>query len=196
MQKKSFESAVETFEFQDNEVYSLDIVFSTDNIRFRDNSTSLNETTIWKRQFEMMGVDLKRKTSQQLINDISKKYNSLPFSMRWLPEEQRNNAKLGIIELFRNKMVDPYPILHAVCEGKPFVVQLKTTVLVTPSSVLPTTGINCPGGIAQATAPFVNKYEPEAKINDKEIIELLKTSLKIKKKAEKAEKKEKMEVEA
>ena len=126
--------------------------------------------------------------------------------MRWLPEDQRNNAKMGIIELFRNKMIDPYPTLTAVAEGKPFVVQLKTTVLITPSSIQPTTGINCSGGVAKMDAPFINKYQPEAeaKIKDKEIVELLKSSLKIKKKAapkkeeekKPEDKKEKMEVEA
>ena len=94
---------------------------------------------------------------------ISEKYPSMPFSIASL--EDSTAARVGVAECVNHDLLHMYPILtEKVGE---FVAQFKATVALLPSGSLILTGL-----------PFESTlYESGLKIENKEILDLLATSL-------------------
>jgi hypothetical protein len=83
----------------------------------------------------------------------------------------RKVAGMGVIECYRHKLVDAYPVL---CEKKgAFVVQLKTTLLLTASAT------------QQVVNPQIQNYKSDKSLQNPELKNLLHTSMKVKKKSKK-----------
>eukprot|EP01112_Ceratiomyxa_fruticulosa_P015342 TRINITY_DN4498_c0_g4_i1.p1 TRINITY_DN4498_c0_g4~~TRINITY_DN4498_c0_g4_i1.p1 ORF type:complete len:393 (-),score=99.99 TRINITY_DN4498_c0_g4_i1:313-1491(-) len=120
--KLNVEHQVEEFEFEENEVYGIDVVMSTGNGHLRE--TDLRPT-VYKRNVDVNYL-LKMKTSKYVLNEINKKCPTLPFTLRALDERQ---ARLGITECLSHNLVIPYPMLYE--KPSEFVAQFKTTVFVT-----------------------------------------------------------------
>jgi len=122
--KTNLEHKVDEFEFEEGEVYAVDIVMSTGEGKAKE--TELR-TTIFKRSVDQNYL-LKMKASRYVFNEINTRFPTLPFTLRALDEKR---ARLGITECLKHDLVSPYPVLHEK-EGE-FIAQLKFTVLLLPS---------------------------------------------------------------
>ncbi|KAJ9698719.1 hypothetical protein PVL29_007668 [Vitis rotundifolia] len=121
----SGETRVDDAEFEENEVYAVDIVISTG-----DGKPKLldeRQTTIYKRAVDK-NYHLKMKSSRFIFSEISQKFPIMPFSARALEEKR---ARLGLVECVNHDLLQPYPVLHE----KPgdFVAHIKFTVLLMPN---------------------------------------------------------------
>nr|AFG29445.1 Erb3 binding protein [Nervilia fordii] len=157
------ETRVDEAEFEENEVYAVDIVMSTG-----DGKPKLfdeKQTTIYKRAVDK-NYHLKMKASRFIFSEISQKYPIMPFSARALEEKR---ARLGLVECVNHDLLQPYPVLHE----KPgdFVAHIKFTVLLMPN------------GSDRITSHPVQQLLPSISIeNDPEIKAWLALGIKTKKK--------------
>ncbi|KAJ3682841.1 hypothetical protein LUZ60_013068 [Juncus effusus] len=119
------DTRVDDAEFDENEVYAVDIVASTG-----DGKPKLldeRQTTIYKRAVDK-NYHLKMKASRFIFSEISQKFPIMPFSARALEEKR---ARLGLVECVNHELLQPYPVLHE----KPgdLVAHIKFTVLLMPN---------------------------------------------------------------
>ncbi|KAL5720978.1 ERBB-3 BINDING PROTEIN 1 [Ranunculus cassubicifolius] len=119
------ETKVDDAEFEENEVYAIDIVTSTG-----DGKPKLldeKQTTIYKRAVDK-NYHLKMKASRFIFSEINQNFPIMPFSARALEEKR---ARLGLVECVNHDLLQPYPVLHE----KPgdFVAHIKFTVLLMPN---------------------------------------------------------------
>lgn len=119
------DTRVDDAEFEENEVYAIDIVTSTG-----DGKPKLldeKQTTIYKRAVDK-NYHLKMKSSRFIFSEINQKYPIMPFTARALEEKR---ARLGLVECVNHDLLQPYPVLHE----KPgdFVAHVKFTVLLMPN---------------------------------------------------------------
>ncbi|MCD7464094.1 ERBB-3 BINDING PROTEIN 1 [Datura stramonium] len=119
------DTRVDEAEFEENEVYSIDIVTSTG-----DGKPKLldeKQTTIYKRAVDK-SYNLKMKASRFIFSEISQKFPIMPFTARDLEEKR---ARLGLVECVNHELLQPYPVLHE----KPgdLVAHIKFTVLLMPN---------------------------------------------------------------
>ncbi|RZB60366.1 ErbB-3 bindinb protein 1 [Glycine soja] len=119
------DTRVDEAEFEENEVYAIDIVTSTG-----DGKPKLldeKQTTIYKRAVDK-SYHLKMKASRFIFSEISQKFPIMPFSARALEDKR---ARLGLVECVNHELLQPYPVLHE----KPgdFVAHIKFTVLLMPN---------------------------------------------------------------
>lgn len=119
------DTRVDDAEFEENEVYAVDIVLSTG-----DGKPKLldeKQTTIYKRAVDK-NYHLKMKASRFIFSEISQKFPIMPFSARALEEKR---ARLGLVECVNHDLLQPYPVLHE----KPgdLVAHIKFTVLLMPN---------------------------------------------------------------
>eukprot|EP00242_Pyramimonas_sp_CCMP2087_P005987 CAMPEP_0198224746 /NCGR_PEP_ID=MMETSP1445-20131203/98154_1 /TAXON_ID=36898 /ORGANISM="Pyramimonas sp., Strain CCMP2087" /LENGTH=394 /DNA_ID=CAMNT_0043904013 /DNA_START=72 /DNA_END=1256 /DNA_ORIENTATION=- len=165
--KPSSECKVEECKFEENEVYALDIAFSTGEgkPKVRDEK----DTTVYKRALDKE-YNLKMKASRFVFSEINKKYPTMPFCMRNIEDSGR--AKLGLVECLSHELLHPYPVLYDK-EGV-VVAHCKATVLVMPN------------GIDRITSgPETQDIESDKKLENEELLALLTTSLKTNKKKNK-----------
>ncbi|KAH1155337.1 hypothetical protein GYH30_050592 [Glycine max] len=100
------DTRVDEAEFEENEVYAIDIVTSTG-----DGKPKLldeKQTTIYKRAVDK-SYHLKMKASRFIFSEISQKFPIMPFSARALEEKR---ARLGLVECVNHELLQPYPVLH------------------------------------------------------------------------------------
>mmetsp|Transcript_13365 Transcript_13365/g.18263 ORF Transcript_13365/g.18263 Transcript_13365/m.18263 type:complete len:388 (+) Transcript_13365:123-1286(+) len=161
--------------FQENEVYSLDVCFSTG--EGKPKVMNEKETTVYKRALDKE-YHLKMKASRFVFSEINKRFPTMPFTMRLIEDSGR--TKLGLVECLNHELLHPYPVLHE----KPgdLVAHCKSTVLVMPN------------GIDRVTFAPAQAVETTKKIEDEEVLKIISSSLKTKTKKKK-NKKDKMEVE-
>ncbi|KAG7565325.1 Creatinase/aminopeptidase-like [Arabidopsis suecica] len=119
------DTTVDEVEFEENEVYAIDIVASTG-----DGKPKLldeKQTTIYKKD-ESVNYQLKMKASRFIISEIKQNFPRMPFTARSLEEKR---ARLGLVECVNHGHLQPYPVLYE----KPgdFVAQIKFTVLLMPN---------------------------------------------------------------
>lgn len=119
------DTKVDDAEFEENEVYAVDIVASTG-----DGKPKLldeKQTTIYKRAVDK-SYHLKMKASRFIFSEISQNFPIMPFTARALDEKR---ARLGLVECVNHELLQPYPVLHE----KPgdFVAHIKFTVLLMPN---------------------------------------------------------------
>jgi len=170
--KSTLEQKVETFEFEENQVYGVDIVMSSGEGKPKELET---RTTIYKRAVDQNYL-LKMQAARMVFNEINKRFPTLPFSLRALEDEKR--AKLGITECLKHGIVSPYPVLYE--KTGDFVAQIKFTVLILPSATM---RLN--------TFPIATNLQSEHKISDPAIEEIMKMSTKRPKKNKNKKKKKK-----
>jgi len=166
--KATLEHKVEEFEFEEGEVYSVDIVMSTGEGKPKETET---RTTIFKRAVDQSYL-LKMKASRYVFNEINARFPTLPFTLRALDEKR---ARLGITECLKHDLVNPYPVLFEK-EGE-FVAQFKFTLLITPSETK---------RLTSHPLPYISS---EHKIEDASINQLLQQGTKRAKKSKKKSKK-------
>jgi len=104
-----------------NQVYSVDIVMSTGEGKTRQEDSRV---TIFKRNPET-SYSLKMKSARNLLNEIKKKYTTLPFNLRSMEDTR---SRLGIVELLNHNLVHQYPVLWE--RNGEYIAQFKFTVLI------------------------------------------------------------------
>jgi len=168
---------VEEFEFELNEVYSIDIVMSTGEGKGKE--TELRNT-VYKRAVENSYL-LKTQKARQFISEVNKRFPALPFTLRAIEDEQV--ARVGVSEAKRHELLDEYPILKEAPTA--VVAQFKFTLLLLP------------GGTKKITGPAIGKLAEQAAttkaVVDEDMKKLLASSAnpkKAKKKNKDGEKKE------
>ena len=124
-QKFDPEVKTDKITFETNEVYAIDIVFTTGLEKALESEA---RTTVFKRAVERT-YRLKMKSSRYVFNEINQKCSTLPFSLRAFEDERQ--ARMGVVECVKHGLVTAYPVLHVRPEDK--VVHLKATVLLLPS---------------------------------------------------------------
>ncbi|KAJ8511426.1 hypothetical protein OPV22_001860 [Ensete ventricosum] len=119
------ETRVDEVEFEENEVYAIDIVTSTG--EGKPKLLDEKQTTIYKRAVDK-NYHLKMKSSRFIFSEINQKFPILPFSARALEEKR---ARLGLVECVNHDLLQPYPVLHE----KPgdLVAHIKFTLLLMPN---------------------------------------------------------------
>ncbi|KAF5750806.1 proliferation-associated protein 2G4 [Tripterygium wilfordii] len=156
------DTRVDEAEFEENEVYAVDIVTSTG-----DGKPKLldeKQTTIYKRAVDK-NYHLKMKASRFIFSEISQKFPIMPFSARALEEKR---ARLGLVECVNHDLLQPYPVLHE----KPgdIVAHIKFTVLLMPN------------GSDRITSHSLQELQPTKIVDDPEIKAWLALGTKTKKK--------------
>ncbi|KAJ8543597.1 hypothetical protein K7X08_006120 [Anisodus acutangulus] len=118
------DTRVDEAEFEENEVYSIDIVTSTGGGKPKLDE---KQTTIYKRAVDK-SYNLKMKASRFIFSEISQKFPIMPFTARDLEEKR---GRLGLVECVNHELLQPYPVLHE----KPgdLVAHIKFTVLLMPN---------------------------------------------------------------
>lgn len=129
--KETLEHKVEEFEFEENQVYAVDIVMSTGEGKAKETE---QRTTVYKRAVDQNYL-LKMKASRYVFNEINTRFPTFPFTLRALDEKK---GKLGITEMLKHDLLHPYPILHEK-QGE-FIAQIKFTVMITSNATVRATG--------------------------------------------------------
>lgn len=124
-QKLDPENRTEKITFEENEVYGIDVCFTTG---MEKSVESEERTTVFKRAVDK-NYRLKMKASKFVVNEVNKKCTTLPFSIRSLSDERM--ARMGVVECVKHGLLQAYPVLQVRPEDK--VVHLKATLLLLPA---------------------------------------------------------------
>tara|TARA_R110002050_G_scaffold58360_1_gene131155 strand:- start:2036 stop:2470 length:435 start_codon:yes stop_codon:yes gene_type:complete len=126
--KETVENKVDECTFEEGEIYAIDIVMSTGEGKVSERDI---KTNVFKRRVDQT-YGLKMKASRSLLNEVNKKYPTVPFTTRGLALDPRE-VKLGLTECLKHEMLQPYPVVFEK-DGE-FVAQVKFTALILPSSI-------------------------------------------------------------
>ncbi|KAG6596335.1 ERBB-3 BINDING PROTEIN 1 [Cucurbita argyrosperma subsp. argyrosperma] len=156
------ETRVDEAEFEENEVYSIDIVTSTG--EGKPKLLDEKQTTIYKRAVDR-NYHLKMKASRFIFSEITQKFPIMPFTARALEEKR---ARLGLVECVNHDLLQPYPVL----QEKPgdYIAHIKFTVLLMPN------------GSDRVTSHPLQDLQPTITTDDPEIKAWLALGTKTKKK--------------
>ncbi|KAF2306422.1 hypothetical protein P3X46_005032 [Hevea brasiliensis] len=156
------DTRVDDAEFDENEVYAIDIVTSTG--EGKPKLLDEKHTTIYKRAVDK-NYHLKMKASRFIFSEINQKFPILPFTARALEEKR---ARLGLVECVNHDLLQPYPVLHE--KSGDLVAHIKFTVLLMPN------------GSDRITSHPLQELQPTKTIDDPEIKAWLALGTKTKKK--------------
>merc|ERR1711920_638945 len=151
---------VDEFEFEMNEVYCVDVVMSTGEGKGKETEI---RSTVFKRQVENSYI-LKTQKARQFIHEVSKRFPTLPFTLRAIEDEQV--ARVGVSEAKRHELLEEYPVLKEK-DGET-IAQFKFTVLLLPGGTKRITGLPLGNLEKQAASSCA--------VKDEDMIKLLKTS--------------------
>ena len=131
-----------------------------------------DKTSLFRRD-PASSYQLKMKASRETLSKVTSEHGFMTFSLRSFENETR--TRLGLKENVSHEVIQQHPVMQE--KSGEIVAQFKYTVLVLPTGLLQVTGL-----------PFEEElYSTECKIEDKEINDLLASS--ISKKANKRKKK-------
>jgi len=106
-----------------NEVYALDIVLSSGEGKPKIHDE--RETSVYKRAIEK-SYKLKMQASRAVFSEITKKFPTMPFTMRAMGDIR--GARLGLVECMKHELLHEYPVLYE--KAGDCVAHFKATVLV------------------------------------------------------------------
>ena len=132
------EEKVSECEFEQAEVYAVDVALSTGEGRPRPSGDM--RTTVYRRNVEAK-YRLKVKASRALLGEVDRKYPALPFTLAHFEDER--SARMGVTECVGHGLLTPYPVLMERADAK--VAHFKCTVLLLPSGTTRVTGLELPG---------------------------------------------------
>merc|ERR1711862_153255 len=165
---------VDEFEFEMNEVYSIDLVYSSGEGKGKE--TELR-STVFKRAVET-SYNLKTQKARQFISEVNKRFPALPFTLRAIEDEQV--ARVGVSEAKRHELLEEYPVIKE--RDKEFVAQFKFTVLLLPGGSKKVTGL--------ALGDMEKQVVSSCSVQDEDIKKLLASSANPKKQKKKKDDKE------
>jgi curved DNA binding protein len=159
-------------EIKEHDVFAIDIIMSTGAGKTKE---SEQRTTIFRKLPDAI-YQLKMKASRSFFSEVSKSFDVMPFCLGALSDEK--TARLGVTECVKHDLVQPYKILLE--EDGEFVAQVKILVLIMPNGNLRGT----------TDADFdVSAIKTEHKLEDEDLLALLKTQVGAKNKKKKKNKK-------
>lgn len=168
MNKQTIESRADHWEFENYEVYNLDVVMSTGEGKAIERDT---RETIYKRQVDV-DYKLKMKTSRQVFSEINKLYPTMPFTLRALSDPKK--SRMAMTEMMKHSLVTPYPVLYEKDDA--IVARCSMTVLITSTQTM------------VVTKPVMPNVKSERELKNDEVKALLAISM-AKKKNKKKKKK-------
>merc|ERR1719313_2658369 len=104
MSVETQEEKNEPFEFEMNEVYCIDVVMSTGEVK-----ESELRSTVYKRAVET-SYNLKTQKARQFISEVNRRFPALPFTLRAIEEPQV--ARVGVSEARRHELLEEYPVMR------------------------------------------------------------------------------------
>lgn len=158
------DQGVEEFEFDEGDVYAVDIVMSTGEGKTREMDL---RPTIYKRAVDE-NYSLKLQASRKVFSEINSKYPALPFTIRALEDK---HVRFGLSELEKHGLINSYPVLYE--RPGELVAQFKYTVIVGPSGAQ---------RITEQPLPYV---QSQYSVEDAEVKALLSQTVSHKKKTKK-----------
>jgi len=164
------EQKIDDAEFEEGEVYAIDIIMSTGEGKPRVQED--RETTVFKRALDMQ-YSLKIKAARELFAEINKKYPTMLFSLRGLEDGGAGKTRLGLADCLAHGLLQSYPVTYEKPDD--LVAQVKGTFLLMPN------------GSDRITSAPLQTLQSDKSVDNEEIKALLSTSLK-KKKGKKAAK--------
>lgn len=135
-QKMDVENRTPKVTFEPNEVYTIDICYTTG---LEKPVHSERRTTVFKRQVDKQ-YRLKMKASRYVFKEINAKFPTLPFTIRMFDDEAQ--ARMGVVECVKHDLLQPYPILEGRAGDK--IAHFKVTVLLLPNGTTKITGLPFP----------------------------------------------------
>ena len=99
------------FDFELHEVYAVDVLISTGEGQGREKDAKI---TVYKKTNET--YMLKMKNSREFFSTVSKKFGSMPFTLREAMESE-TKAKMGVVECVTHRLIEPFQVLYEK-EGK------------------------------------------------------------------------------
>lgn len=127
---------VETFTFGLHQVWAINVALSSGSSRLRQSAD--HKTTIWKRN--EVEWEPKRKASRTMLQQLSQRVVKFPFHQRIFG--QQSVARLGLFELSKLAMLEPYPVMCS--KSGDYVARVKVTVLITEKGPKVITGHSFP----------------------------------------------------
>jgi len=120
------------------EVYGVDVAMSTGEGKPRERDA---RTTVYKRSVDK-NYHLKMRGSRVLFSEITKRFPTLPFTLRALSDER--GARMGVRECVAHELLMPYPVLYERVGDQ--VAHVKFTVLLLQNGTVKVTGLTLPEG--------------------------------------------------
>jgi len=155
LSRETIDHKVNDVTFQPFDVFCFDIVMTTgEGIKLKEGQ---NKTTIFKRALGKTYL-LKLATARAVLGEISSKFTIFPFSLRNFADEKK--AKLGITEVLKHELIDPFPVLEEK-KGE-FVAQFKYTAI-----------IGADGNVRKLTSQDLPFVKSDFEITDPKIQQLL-----------------------
>lgn len=175
--KENHEQKVNDVKFEAGEVYAVDICMSTGEGKPR---VGESRTTVYKRVVDAT-YRLKRASSRFVLNEVNKKFPTLPFNVRSLSDATK--AKAGVIECVKNDLLQAYDVLYE--KDGAHVVHFKFTVLLRNTNTARITGTEAEETLFKGLNLTCDKTP------DDELRKVLATSTKRKKRRKRGKKKKK-----
>ena len=167
------EDRVDEVTFEANEVYTVDLAVTKGSGKTRTIGT---RPTVYRRNIEETYM-LKMKASRAVLSEVDARFPVFPFSARALEEK---TARMGLVECVNHNLLEEYPVINTA--DSRLAVHYKFTVLLVTN------------GTDRITGEAIDKaaYPSEKKVEDEEILKVLKESP-MKKKSKKNKKAKKTE---
>jgi len=172
LSKASAEQKIDEIEFDPNEVYAIDIVYTTGAGKPVELENS--KPTVYKRQLDTT-YNLKMKASRAVFNEVQKASPTFPFTIRMLNELK--SVRFGLKECLQHNLIQPYPVLSEKAGEQ--TAHIKFTCLILKS------------GTVRLTNPNYVAHASEKKLTDPDLLALMNTSIGKKKKKNNKKKKKK-----
>ena len=104
---------------------------------------------------------VKMKASRAVLSEVDRRFPSFPFSCRALEEKA---TRMGVVECVNHDLLEPFPVIYTT--DREVAVHYKFTVLLTLN------------GTSRITGEIIDlaKYPSDKKVEDPEILEILKRS--------------------
>lgn len=150
--KRVPEHAVHEYHFENAQVWTLDVVYTTGKGKLKERDA---KTSIYKIALES-GYQPKMESARDLHKEIDANFFTFPFSLR---QSENKKARLGLSEMLKHGLIVPYPVLYEK-DGE-LVAQFKVTLLITNKKIERITGIP-PQEFPTPAKPFVDETLIEA----------------------------------
>ncbi|KAL2315223.1 Curved DNA-binding protein [Schizosaccharomyces pombe] len=163
-------SEMDTFTFEEGEVYGVDILVST------SPSGKVKRSDIATRIYKKTDTTymLKLQASRKVYSEIQTKFGPFPFSTRNISFDSRTN--MGLNECTSHKLLFPYEVLLDKDGG--IVAEFYSTIALTKKGTI----------ILSDSEPKEDFIKSDKKVEDPEIVALLETPIKVTKNKKKSKK--------
>lgn len=129
---EAYDFSMPELELEEDEVYSIDIAFSSGSGKLNLVNSTINNT-IYKRLINKQKINLKFKSSKSTLNEF--KLNPFPINVRDNLTGMSGSAfKFGLKECIDKGLIDTYPVVVEK-EGE-YVIRIKFTIVVRDKPVL------------------------------------------------------------